>query len=415
MRKIVSWSFLGNIIYAISQFLILSVLTYSGDYVLVGQYGLALAITTPVIKLFNLQLNTILASDQKFEINFNSIFIIRIGTSIISLILILFANFLFFENTQKLFIIIFLVSISKVIESMSDIVYGGFQRKEMIKDVAISKILRGILSSLSFSTIYIYTDNIYFSLLSISICWISILLIRDLKKVIQRFNDLSVNKLFYKSLILTSFPLGMSGTIDVFNINIPRYYSQHFLTTEDLGYYTAVSYLMVVGGILIDSISVSFVPKLSKYYVKEEFIKFNEFKRKLNLIVLFIGVSGILVATIFGNFFLNLLFNIENEKMQDLLVLIMIGCFFWYFSSIYNVYLYSTKVYRNQLTIMIITCVATSICGVLFIKNLGLLGAGYTFITCMFIRATLTYIVFKKSYKIKGEKNNVTKKRDNAN
>ena len=51
-----SWTFVGNVVYSACQWAMLVVLAKIGNPEMVGQYGLAMAIATPVLALSTLQL-----------------------------------------------------------------------------------------------------------------------------------------------------------------------------------------------------------------------------------------------------------------------------------------------------------------------------------------------------------------------
>src|ERR1051326_2299012 len=59
----VSWTFLGNAFYAASQWAMLVVLARCTNPQIVGALALALAITAPIMILFNMQLRAVIATD----------------------------------------------------------------------------------------------------------------------------------------------------------------------------------------------------------------------------------------------------------------------------------------------------------------------------------------------------------------
>ncbi|MDT0172778.1 oligosaccharide flippase family protein [Exiguobacterium sp. BRG2] len=400
-----TWSFMGNIIYTMSQFVILMLLSYGGDYDDVGKYGFALAVTAPIIKITNMQLNLIISSDQKHELNFSSLFKIRIVFLVGSLLFLIISLFLLNFNRET-YLIIVLIFFSKIIESLNDLIYGYFQRDHNINLVGKSKILKGIFSSITFAISYIISNSVIIALFVLNITWLTILAI-DLNKTVLYKSDIKKNIDKYKKIIIISFPLGIAGTFDLINVNIPRYLSQYFLTNTELGFYTIISYLMIAGGVLIDSICITFLPRLSRYIESKEFDNFYKMIKKINIFASILSILGIIISYFFGSFVLSILFNISNLKVEKLLVIIMFGCSFWYFSSFYNTYLYAMKIYKNQLKIMIVCFAVTVLSGFYLVENAGLLGAGWVFVIYMFTRFSLTFAQFYLNkinvYKIMGE------------
>ncbi|WP_029594808.1 lipopolysaccharide biosynthesis protein [Exiguobacterium chiriqhucha] len=392
MKKLLSWSFIGNIIYALSQMVILVVLSHGNDFEVIGYYGLALAFTGPLIKIINMQFNMILASDSERRINFTSLLFIRFSLLILVLVIISILIVSLY-NTSLITSIILLVAFSKTVESIIELGYGYFQREEAIELIAKSKIKRGVGSIVLFGGSYYLTADFILSMTLLIVSWI-VILIYDFRKIDLIPNDLLKKTYHYKDFIFMSFPLGISGTIDLINVNIPRYYGQVFLSDIEIGYYTIVSYFMVVGGILIDSMCLLFIPKLSKLYSGNEIAKFNKSVWSINMFAISLGILGLALSYIIGPLVLDVVFNIENPIVAKLLSIIMIGCAFWYFASFYNAYLFAMKIYKNQLKIMIICLMITLTSGYYLIENFGLSGAGWTFVVYMGTRFLLTYITY---------------------
>jgi len=65
-----SWTFVGNVIYSGCQWAMLVALAKVGNPEMVGQYGLAMAIATPVLALSTLQLRAVLTTDVRKRIHF---------------------------------------------------------------------------------------------------------------------------------------------------------------------------------------------------------------------------------------------------------------------------------------------------------------------------------------------------------
>jgi len=69
----VTWSAVGNVTYAATQWGMLIILAKLGTPEMVGQYALGLAVTGPVFMLANLQLRVIQATDTRESHTFGTI------------------------------------------------------------------------------------------------------------------------------------------------------------------------------------------------------------------------------------------------------------------------------------------------------------------------------------------------------
>ena len=67
LRTNIAWTFVGQVTHAASQLAILCVLARLGTETAVGEYSLALAVTTPIFMVFNLHLRVVQATDQEHQ------------------------------------------------------------------------------------------------------------------------------------------------------------------------------------------------------------------------------------------------------------------------------------------------------------------------------------------------------------
>ncbi|MBE1427380.1 hypothetical protein H4684_004074 [Desulfomicrobium macestii] len=86
LKKNVSASFAGNVVYAISQWLLIILLAKLGGEQILGLYALALAVVSPVFALTNMNLRAVQATDAEKPVNFDSYGRFRYLSSISSML-----------------------------------------------------------------------------------------------------------------------------------------------------------------------------------------------------------------------------------------------------------------------------------------------------------------------------------------
>src|SRR5699024_878177 len=130
LRTNCSCNFIGSLVYSTSQLVILVLLTNLGSPEMIAMYIIGLPITATIIKLTKLQLRQIQASDaEEVDYKFNDYFGLSILSGIIMLCITLFIIMLNAYYLEKA-IIIFLVGLTKVMDSYSDVVYGQLRSEE---------------------------------------------------------------------------------------------------------------------------------------------------------------------------------------------------------------------------------------------------------------------------------------------
>ncbi|WP_248735190.1 lipopolysaccharide biosynthesis protein [Neobacillus rhizosphaerae] len=410
------WTFTGNVIYAICQWGIFIAITKLGTAEMVGQYALGLAITAPVFLFLNMNLSVVMVTDKRDQFYYKDYFILRLITLFLSMLIIFFL-IIFFDYSFITLLVIILVGCSKVIESISDIFNGISQKVERMQVIAISKILKGVISLVGVIIVLYFTKNIIITNLSIIVSWSVVLLFFDYRKGMESLllndNNKNNNKVIsrpsslnsLKCIAVISFPLGVVASLDSLNLNIPRYFIQGMLGEESLGYFAAIVYLMVAGGTVIGALCQSSLPRLSQYYKEEKYNLFKTLLLKLLLIAFILGLLGIIIAALAGGTVLTLLYNQEYAQYKIVFILIMISTAFWYISSFLDVGINATQNFKMQIPIYaatILTSIGTSF---YFIPAHQLVGGAIVVCIGMAVRFTTSVIVLRKIMKAKDFRN----------
>ncbi|KAF3890654.1 MULTISPECIES: oligosaccharide flippase family protein [Nostocales] len=394
LRHNFSWTFIGNAIYAACQWGMLVVLAKLGSPEMLGQFTLGLAITAPVIMFTNLQLRIIQATDAKRQYLFGDYLALRLIFTGLALFLIVGVTFTAGYRWETSLIIL-LIGLAKAFESISDIFYGLIQQHERMDRIAISMTIKGLLS-LCFLSLGVYiTGNALWGTIGLAVAWAIVLvsydiqsgalMLKGLPKTLQ--SEISgIRDLFVvikprwhletqRQLIALSLPLGIVMMLISLNSNIPRYFIERYLGERELGFFAAVAYLMVAGGIVVNALGESANPLLAKYYVAEDSAAFRSLMFKLLLISVLLGGAGVLVALVAGKQVLSLLYQSEYAKYADLFVWLMLVTAINYMSSFLGYGMTAARYLRIQIPIFVVVTAISAIVCFWLIPTMGLLGA----------------------------------------
>lgn len=393
LKRNFSITLISNLVFALCQWGMLIIIAKFGTPEKVGQYSLALALSAPIMLLMNFQLRSIQITDVDNKYRFSDFFIFRVITSIIAVSLIILLSFVI---GYEYFIIeiIFLVSVTKFIESISDVTFGLFQKNERMDYVSISRILKGISSVLSFGIGMILTRNLALSILLTIISWLIILIIYDFKKV-RVFSEItlttSVPKLI--NIFKIALPLGIVSMLLSLNTNIPRYGVEGYLGMEKLGYFSAISYLYIAGNTVINALGQSAAPRLSKYFASNNITAFKKLLFKMNIIGLILGVLSVIFVMIFGRLFLTIVYGTSYADYNLELIYIMIAASINYLASFYGVALTATKTFKIQPFIGLTMVIGNVLLVITFIPKLGVTGAAISIVGTALIQYLLNLLI----------------------
>jgi O-antigen/teichoic acid export membrane protein len=406
LRRNFSWTFAGNGIYAASQWGMLVVLAKLGNSEMVGQFTLGLAITAPIVTFTNLQLRGLQATDARQKYCFGDYLGLRIISTCLALVLI--GGIAIFAGYQRpTALVIFLVGISKSIESISDVFYGLLQQHERMDRIAISLIIKGPLSLFLLSLGIYFSKSLVWGMVGLIIAWLTVLMISDIQnsalllkhlRETQSNSRTVVEKALYslyphwqskKLLKLASLalPMGFVMLLVSLNVNIPRYVLEQNLGVKELGIFAAISYLLIAGKFVVSSLATSADARLAKYHASGDMLAFRRLMFKLLGVGSFLGLIGILSALIAGSKILSILYKSEYGKHNDVFILIMIAALIDYLFAFLGHGMTAARHFRIQVPLLVTVLITSVMSSLLLVPLLGMKGAALSLILSTFVGA----------------------------
>jgi O-antigen/teichoic acid export membrane protein len=307
---------------------------------LVGEFVLGLAITAPIIMFANLQLRLLQATDAggKFEFqDYLGLRVITLGLAII----VIFAVVLIGDYRQTTAYVIVWVGFSKIIDALSDIAYGLFQRYERMDRMALSQIIRGV-SALAGLSIGIYvTRDLLVGVYGLITGWLVGLVIFDIpnvKKILKAQMDvMEPEKALFrphwklsnlKGIFLLGLPLGVVTLLRSLNANIPRYFIEHHQGLYELGIFGGLVYILTAERRLTQALGQTVSPRLSQYFQSDDLPNFRRLLLGLMAITSCIGLVVLLGTLILGEQILTLLYSSEYARYENLFILLALAAIF---------------------------------------------------------------------------------------
>lgn len=374
LRKNISWSFLGLVIYDGSQWLMLMFMTKLLPVEHVGMFVLASAIITPIIQFTNLQLRPIQGSDVRNEYCFGDYFALRIITILITIILSIIIA-LFLRKGCFMFLVMVSVIFYKAADSCVDITYGLLQKYERLDRVAISRIFRGLLGATIFVGVLLITKIISLAFAGVALAWMMLFSFVDVKSVSRfesikpRFDAKNLRKLAFVAL-----PLGITMALVSLNSAIPRYFTEKYLGIAQLGYFGAVAYLIAAMQLVMASVGPSALPRLSDYYINNK-TAYMKLIGKMCTLAFALGLIGVLGGFVLGKFFLTLVYTQEYAKYSNLFIWLLVAGGAGYVASMLGVGLTAARIFKTQIPLSALTATVLVIASIVLIPRYEATGA----------------------------------------
>ncbi len=315
LRKNVSWTFTGNVIYAGGQMLVFVIMAKLLDPERVGMYVLGLAITTPVFILSNFGLRQVLATDARANKPFKHYFTLRLLMTFGALILC-GAIILLGGYRGATAAVIGAIALSKSVEAISDVFYGLFQQHERLDLMARSMIIRSVLMVPAFVIGVYASGTAHWGIAGIVIAWFLVLALHDYFQGRKFLNEsarsevveeggtkrsfITFDRPALMSLARLAFPLAIATGLASFQYQIPRYLIEQFLGVAMLGIYAGMAYPMFALRTLVLALGQSAAPRLALLHAESKPVEFRRLLLKLVGIGLAGGIILILVVALAG-------------------------------------------------------------------------------------------------------------------
>jgi O-antigen/teichoic acid export membrane protein len=295
---------------------------------------------------------------------------------------------------------------AKAFEALSDIFYGLLQRHERMDRIAISKIIKGIISLAALSAGVALTGSVFWGVVSMALVWGVLLVSYDLpngRRVLQNPRLVSDARRLRPHLHLPrllrllqlALPLGLVMLMISLNTNIPRYFLEAHWGTAELGIFAALAYVLIGGGMLIEALGQAASARLANYYAAGQSAAFVRLLLKLAGIGLIFGCGGVLVALVAGEPILTLIYGAAYAR-QEVFVWLMVAAAFYYVASFLGEGMTAARYFRVQPLLFVLVTGSTVLACMWLVPPYGMIGAALALIiaACIQMLGSLSIVSY---------------------
>jgi O-antigen/teichoic acid export membrane protein len=384
------WMLSGNAVYALCQWGLLAILARLGTPAIVGQYVLAVAVTTPITVFFMLHLRAVQATDTRRDYQFGHYLALRLSAMGLALVVVI-GVCLTSGYRGDTFLVIAAVAVSAVCDSMSDIVYGLLQQRERLDRIGQSMMLRGASSVILLAATIASTGRVFYGILAVACGRLVVLALFDLRSARNELargvngnragNSLppSIKPRWEPRRILSlarvALPLGVVMMLVVLSTNIPRYFVESYLDQSALGIFGAIGYLSVAGTMAVGALGDSVTPRLARDYAQGRRREFGIYVLRLAGLGALLGAAGVLVALLAGRPLLGLLYGPAYAERSDILILTMMAAGVGYVASFSGYAVTAARYFKAQLPLFAAVVLVTAVGCWWLVPTWGLRGA----------------------------------------
>ena len=367
LRENLVWAFAGNVVFALSQWLVLIAIAKLGAVEDAGDWSLGLAITGPIFVFAQFKLRAVQTTDARQEYAWGDYAAARtlgtVGALLATAVVVAVA---YRDRTAP---IILLAGLAKAFDAISDLGYGEQQRAERLDLIATSQIRRGLTSAAAGAlTMWLTGDVIAVSASTVAayagwLAW-------DLRTVRAAVPGHRLRPTWQRArlrpLLIMVVPLGAVSAIGSLQTNIPRYFLDGYAGRAELGVWAAVSYLLVFGNMAIGALANAGLARLARHAADQDWRAYLRLLARLLTIGVGIGVVTVAGSVVLGEPVLRLLYSDEVAAHADILTLLAISAGLLYSYLFLGTAMDALRSYRIQPWIHVTTAlVIAGACAVL--------------------------------------------------
>lgn len=327
MRTLLGWGILGQLVYVISQFLMLLALSRFATVAEVGIFGLASAVVIPVFFFFDLNMRVNVAASTASPYSFQDFRNLLLVSASAGFGVVLIIGGTVFSGTAQTILII--LGATKLAESLSNLSYGVFQRFDRMNRVAGSLMLRSIGGTLVFVLLLQNGVAVEFAFLGQFAVWTIVALFVDLRAARRLWKLKAAPEGFDPrrafDLARNSVFLALNGLLSALQGNTPRYAIGWLLDIVALGQFTVIGYAMQAISTVAMATMQSLTSRFNRLIEERDHAALWHALRRILGTMAVGAVIGVSLSLWFGDWLVQALFGPDYDDLGGLLAICVLA------------------------------------------------------------------------------------------
>lgn len=319
---------MGQIVYGVCQWLMLVVVARLGRPEMVGQFALAMTVTTPFILLLGLDLRTVQATDQTNRFSMEDLVTLRVLLLAIAFGAIVACSGWSGYQRETLQLIL-VMGIAKCIESISELCHGTMQQQERLEQMAQARILRGAISVAALAAGLVVFQSLVLATLCLAAAWTGLLIGYDWPIASRLLHQAGQSTSLFRSrprlwgLLQHAIPTGILACQASLEQNLLRLCVYGYLGERELGIFSAVASLVIAPTMIINAAHCAVLPRMARHIANQHWDQTWRLIFKSCLYGAALGGLGTLASWLAGRWVLGLVFGPDYALHSSLLLVLM--------------------------------------------------------------------------------------------
>lgn len=321
----VIWNMIGSLTNALSSVLLLLIVTRTNGSFDAGIFSIGFA-TAQLMETIGLyEVRSFQVTDVKNHYTFSDYLTFRIFSCFLMIVVSIIYAFVKNEELYKM-IVLLLLCLYKMIDALSDVFQGLFQKNHRLDLSGKVLAYRVILSTILFAFILFLNHDLIFACVAMVVVSMISLLLFDFKYYTYfKIEPISFNFNKLKKLALECFPLFIGSFILIYIINAPKYAIDSCLSEDIQAYF---SILFMPASVINLMTLFVFRPVQTKLAIAWNDNRLNEFRRTVLFQMILITIftfTVIICGYLVGVPVLSYVYGVDLSGTELALALILFG------------------------------------------------------------------------------------------
>lgn len=389
------WVFAGNTVNSACQWAVVALLAKWGSTELLGAYVLILAVIMPITTLSKLQMRAIYVTDAENQFPFSDYFNTASLAAALGFLAAVIYSFTA-DYTKDFILSLILIGAARSLDNPSDMLMGYCQKMERMEFVGLGMMLRGL------TTIAAVIGPIYLtgSLVKAAGALVAAALLRLFLyelPVVRRlaaqagqpsFLKLGLSWPSLKRIALMGIPLGLVLFLATLANSLIRVVLESGHGKDQLAYYGAAAYPLVVGTMVMSALGQSAAPRLARYF-EEGSRQFWRLLGKMIGLATGLGLLLLIGVWLVGKPALSFLYEPEYGAYHTEFIIMAAGSVFLFVASVMGFGLTAARKFTYQLGGALFTCTAAALLSWWLIPEGGIRAAAWVYFWLAVIRVAV--------------------------
>ncbi len=344
----------------------------------IGTYSFAMALVVPVLTTCNLGLRSQLLSDIDRSVGYAGYRFVRDCGNLSGALIIVLVVFIWRMPSEIAWAVV-LLTIARIAEFYADLSCGYWQREEKHYLIALSIIIRTLMSLVGMLAALLWTGTTIAGLAGIAAGSVLSYITFDLP-VVRRHMSRSDRTVRYPALhdvrtvLWNGLPLATSAFVNGANTSVPRLVLASVVGLTALGKLAVYFYAIQVVLVAVQALGHAFGPRMAKYYAAKDRASF----RHLWAIAVLMVVAGTMALTMamhfWGDAVIALTFGPQFLLDPGFAGALALGCIPMLVAGLLGFFLTSVRAFWVQLPLQAVVFATTCAMSAWLLPRMGISG-----------------------------------------